>query len=174
MSRIMWASALVLALMLVPGVLGIEMSITNNVGSTRECFESGLSDSVSMSTVLSTDSLKNKITGKGDFKEEHYSLLRDVGVGVDIKNAEWYQYDYCIYDTLIQVPFIYSSASEQIKVKNADDVKAFAATWFEKSSIHASKVKNLDYHNKATSFTFIGYTNQTIVNFKGGSIEKNP
>jgi len=167
MSRIMWASALVLALMLVPGVLGIEMSITNNVGSTRECFESGLSDSVSMSTVLSTDSLKNKITGKGDFKEEHYSFDKTVGVGVDIKNAEWYQYAYDVNSYI-------STASEQIKVKNADDVKAFAATWFEKSSIHASKVKNLDYHNKATSFTFIGYTNQTIVNFKGGSIEKNP
>lgn len=105
-------------------VLAIDCSMSGSGGGTSTDFNTGLEDSVSMITVLSDDSLQNSISGSGSFKDDHAvknGAGYEASVGVNITNAELYNYNYYISPGYINV-----TAGEFLDVINATCIMAYA------------------------------------------------
>ena len=83
-----------------PSAYGISISVGSDAGGFTENINAGDKDAVYSSTVIAANSLSHSIKGSGSLKESHSvsnTAGANAGVGVDIRQAEWYSYSYDLW-----------------------------------------------------------------------------
>lgn len=79
----------------------------------------------SANTVISKEAMSTQISASGNFKDKHRisdGLGQMAEIGVNIKNAQWYDYSYTL-----NKGEGYASACENLDVINAREIKAYAS-----------------------------------------------
>jgi hypothetical protein len=126
------------AVALISTASAINCGISGDAGSTSTAFKAENEDSVSMSAVLSDNSLQNSISGSGSFTDNR-SVKNMVGyeasVGVNITDAESYAYNYRLEPGNVNV-----TAHEGLDVENATFIMAYAMSKTPRGDTAGSKI----------------------------------
>ena len=145
-------------LALASSAYGISISVSSNAGGFTENINAGDGDSVFGSTIIGSDRLSNSIEGSGSLKESHsvsYRAGANAGVGVDIRNAEKYSYDYYLSPdkSSKSAPVM---AGEELDVLNAEYIEANAQAFNAKG--YTAEVSTV-IHDPGNQASLIGYRN---------------
>jgi hypothetical protein len=131
--RTLIGALLIWILAFAPSACGITISVGSNAGGFTESINADEEDAVYSSTVIAANSLSHSIKGSGSFKESHSvsnTAGANAGVGVDIRQAEWYSYSYDLWpgegSSWPASKFAQVAASEQLDVLNAKYIQAYA------------------------------------------------
>lgn len=103
----------------------ISISVQSDIGGFNQEIGAGIDDSVFSQTVISSEAMSTRISASGNFKDKHRisdALGQMAEIGVNIKNAQWYDYGYTLGNG-----DGYASACESLDVINARDIKAYAS-----------------------------------------------
>lgn len=148
-------AVLLLILALAPSASGISVSVSNDVGGFTEVINAKDDDTVSGTIEIGPNSLTNSIEGMGDLKEDHWVSNPEgdnAGVGVDIRGAEYYNYNYYIMESPFEV-----EAGEKMKVDNAYYINAWARSFNARGNNAGVSTVLFDFRNKAS---LSDYSNQ--------------
>jgi hypothetical protein len=133
LDRALIGGLLIGILSLAPLACGFSLSVSSDAGGFAESINAGPGDSVYGSTVIGAEGLSNSIRGSGSLKERHgvsNTAGASAGVGVDIRNAESYNYGYSLMPgpgfrwPASRYPAV--SAGETLDVVNAKYIYAYA------------------------------------------------
>jgi hypothetical protein len=132
-NRALIGALLIGILAFAPSACGITISVGSNAGGFSESINADEKDAVYSSTVIAANSLSHSIEGSGSLKESHSvsnTAGANAGVGVDIRQAEWYSYSYNLWpghgSSWPASKFAQVAASEQLDVFNAKYIQAYA------------------------------------------------
>lgn len=145
-------------LALASSAYGISISVSNNAGGFTENINAGDGESVFGSTIIGSDRLSNSIEGSGSLKESHSVSNKagaNAGVGVDIRNAERYSYDYYLSPNKASksAPVM---AGEELDVLNAEYIEANAHAFNAKG--YTTDISTV-IHDPGNQASLIGYRN---------------
>ena len=150
-------------LVLSQSAYGISISVGSNAGGFTENINAGDKDAVYSSTVITANSLSHSIEGSASLKESHSvsnTAGANAGVGVDIRQAEWYSYSYNLLpgegSSWKASKFAQVAASEQLDVLNAKYIQAYANAFNSKGYTAGVSTVVSDHGNKAS---LTGYRN---------------
>ncbi len=156
-------AALIGIIALSPSAFGIEISVSSDAGGFTEVIDAGFDDKLSGSTIIGSDRLSNSIQGNANLKESH-SVSNKAGataeVGVDIRNAEWYSYNYDLWpgqgSSWKASKYPQVAASEDLDVLNASYIEAYASAFNSKGYTAGVSTVISDPGNEAS---LTGYSN---------------
>lgn len=156
--RMLIGALLLGMLALASSAYGISISVSSNAGGFTENINAGDGDSVFGNTIIGSDRLSNSIEGSGSLKESHSVSNRagaNAGVGVDIRNAERYSYDYYLSPDKASksAPVM---AGEELDVLNAEYIEANAQAFDAKG--YTADVSTV-IHDPGNQASLIGYRN---------------
>lgn len=142
-------------LALAPSASGISISVSNDVGGFTEVINALDDDIVSGFIEIGPNSLSNSIKGSGDLKEDHWARNPEgdtAGVGVDIRGAESYNYNYYIIESPFEV-----EAGEKMEVDDAYYINAWARSFNARGNNAGVSTVLFDFGNRAS---LSGYSNR--------------
>ena len=147
---------IVAAFLLMGSAVSLSLSVSSDVGGLNQEITADNDDSFFSRVVLSENGLSNKIiSSSGSLKDRHW-IIDDFGdkaeVGVDIKNADWYAYQYALDNGPD-----FASAEETINAADARSIKAYARADSQQGDVAESSIIISDKNKEASLFGYSNY-----------------